>query len=147
MAGQTRLFRWISSWRTYLGYRQAHSKQRNNNNNNNDSRSFKSVMRNTTVSCVLYTVGDTVCQRFEGYGERGANDWSRTRRMAVMGVFIGAIDTFWYSKLDEMLPGASGRSTAKKVLLDQVIWSPVCCSTFFFGKELYKDTIVVCFCF
>ena len=50
-----------------------------------------------------------------------------------MGAFIGAIDTFWYTRLDEAIPGADGSSVVKKVLLDQIIWSPVCCSTFFFG--------------
>ncbi len=130
MATRTRLYRWMSSWRAYLGYRQAHSKQERTNNG---SRSFKSFMKNTTASCVLYAAGDTISQRLEGHGEMSSNDWSRTGRMAVMGAFIGVIDTVWYTKLDEMFPGANGRSTAKKVLLDQLIWSPVCCSTFFFG--------------
>lgn len=122
-----RLFRWGLSWKEFV------RNKRTKPSSTNNPRSFKSFVRNTSVSCVLYCLGDIVEQRVEGYKLQGTNDWSRTRRMAVMGAFIGGIDTFWYTNLDRMIPGADATSVGKKVLLDQIMWSPFCCSSFFYG--------------
>lgn len=127
--GQTRLFRWALSWKKFIRKRRTHL----SNKARNDPQSFRSLVRNTGVSCMLYCLGDTVEQRVEGYRTLGTNDWSRTRRMAVMGAFIGGIDTFWYTNLDRVIPGSNAASVGKKVLLDQIMWSPFCCSSFFYG--------------
>ena len=140
--GRTRLFRWISTYRAYLRYRRAQPRRKD------AFVPVKTLARNTCVSCALYCLGDTFEQRLEGYGERGSNDWSRTARMAAMGAFIGTIDTYWYTLLDSAIPGANGRQVAKKVLLDQIIWSPMCCSTFFFGMQAmvhYRNYRFLCF--
>ena len=139
MMGRGRLFQWISSWRAHWRYKRTQARERGN-----DTRTVKAWLRNTTVSCCLYAVGDAFEQRVEGYGDKGANDWSRTRRMATIGAFIGTIDTFWYSKLDEVLPGTDMHSVFKKTLLDQLIWSPICCTSFFYGE--YSNTVPLSLC-
>ena len=134
------MFRWLSQWRAYLRQSLSRTKHRNPHS----TTSFRALFRNTAVSCSLYALGDMFEQRVEGYGEGGTTDWSRTGRMAVMGAFIGSIDTYWYTKLDKMVPGSDGRSVTKKVFLDQIIWSPVCCSTYFFGKVFLIIVIIMC---
>ena len=42
------------------------------------------------------------------------------------GATSGLLCHFWYGFLDRLLPGAGLRTVTKKVLADQVVFSPVC---------------------
>lgn len=55
-------------------------------------------------------------------------------RMAVLGVCMGPINHKWYCLLDKYLVGNAGRVVAKKVLADQLVMAPICCSFFYVGE-------------
>ena len=54
--------------------------------------------------------------------------------MAVLGFCIGPVNHYWYVMLDRFLPGTLSRTVAKKLLLDQLIMAPICCTTFYVGR-------------
>lgn len=51
--------------------------------------------------------------------------------MAVSGMSVGIICHYWYRYLDSKLPGRSTKIVFKKVIIDQLICSPLCISAFF----------------
>ena len=65
-------------------------------------------------------------------------DWSRTGRMLVAGVVLGPINHGWYKFLDHILPLATPSIVARKILLDQVIGSPVMTYVFFTSGGLLE---------
>ncbi|XP_022097145.1 mpv17-like protein 2 isoform X2 [Acanthaster planci] len=65
-------------------------------------------------------------------------NWIRTGRMLTIGIFLGPLNHYWYLALDKFLPGVKGRTVAKKILLDELIASPVMTSTFFVGMGLLE---------
>ena len=93
--------------------------------------SSRLLLFNSCTSVVMYGAGDVLQQYIEG---RDCNDWKRTGRMAGVGLAIGAMNHYWYSILDQFLPGVAGRVVVKKVLADQGVYGPVCLSTFFIGE-------------
>ena len=54
--------------------------------------------------------------------------------MGILGLCLGPIDHFWYTILDKFLPAATAINVGRKVLLDQLIMAPICCSSFFLGN-------------
>lgn len=59
--------------------------------------------------------------------------WSlnRTRNMAVSGMSVGIICHYWYKYLDNRLPGRTINTVLKKVVIDQIVCSPLCITMFF----------------
>ncbi len=92
------------------------------------------LLVNTGTCCALYTLGDLLQQRIEGCEKL---DWRRTGRMATLGLCMGPLNHSWYFVLDKMVLGTGARVVAKKVLADQLVMAPVCCSVFYIGKYLY----------
>ena len=92
--------------------------------------STRLLLINTGTCCVLYSMGDICRQKFEGHN----NDWARTGRMAILGTCLAPLDHFWYTALERILPAVTARTVVKKVLLDQIVMAPICCSVFFIGK-------------
>ena len=76
-------------------------------------------------------MGDICRQKFEGH----SNDWARTGRMAILGTCLAPLDHFWYTALERILPAITARTIVKKVLLDQIVMAPICCSLFFIGMS------------
>jgi len=60
-------------------------------------------------------------------------DWPG--RMFTVGLFYGPVSHFWYKYLDRFLPLANASTVAKKVVLDQIIASPVFVAYFFVGEN------------
>jgi protein Mpv17 len=58
-------------------------------------------------------------------------DGLRTRNMAASGLVVGAFCHYWYKVLDKRVPGRSFKIVTKKVLIDQLIASPIVISLFF----------------
>ena len=88
------------------------------------------LLINTGTCCFLYSMGDFCRQKIEG----STTDWHRTGRMGVLGCCLGPLDHFWYTALDRLLPAITAGTVARKVLLDQLIMAPICCSLFYLGK-------------
>lgn len=89
------------------------------------------LLVNTGTCCALYTVGDLLQQRIEGSKKV---DWKRTARMATLGFCMGPINHSWYWFLDRVLVGTGAKMIGKKVLADQLVYAPVCCTFFFTGE-------------
>ncbi|XP_011405251.1 PREDICTED: mpv17-like protein 2 [Amphimedon queenslandica] len=89
------------------------------------------LLINTGTCCFLYSMGDFCRQRIEG----NTTDWHRTGRMGVLGCCLGPLDHFWYTALDRLLPAITAGTVARKVLLDQLIMAPICCSLFYLGMS------------
>lgn len=89
------------------------------------------LLFNTGTCTALYVTGDLIQQQIEGSKEV---DWSRTLRMATLGVCMGPLNHGWYTMLDKILVGTAGKVVFKKVLADQLVMAPICCSFFYVGK-------------
>lgn len=90
------------------------------------------LFTNVGISLTLSSVGDILEQQLELYNKE-IEEYSsiRTRHMATSGVAVGIICHYWYQLLDKYLPGRSMRVVAKKIVLDQLICSPLYISAFF----------------
>jgi len=93
---------------------------------------------NTGTCTALYVTGDLIQQQIEGCEKV---DWYRTLRMATLGMCMGPLNHGWYKMLDRVLVGVSGRIVLKKVLADQLVMAPICCSFFYTGERLILSLI------
>ncbi|WAR12881.1 M17L2-like protein [Mya arenaria] len=86
---------------------------------------------NTAISFTMSCAGDGLQQRYQLLkGEMDSWDWERTHDVGLTGLVIGPFCHSWYLFLDWWLPGRSFRIVTKKLIVDQVICSPVCISSF-----------------
>lgn len=90
------------------------------------------LLTNVTISLGLSSAGDVLEQQYEIYCDE-LEKWDRTRtsHMAVSGMTVGVICHYWYQILDARLPGRSIKMVMKKIVLDQLICSPIYISAFF----------------
>ncbi|XP_069669248.1 mpv17-like protein 2 [Periplaneta americana] len=89
-------------------------------------------LTNVGISLSLSGVGDIIQQHYEllnGDHEK----WNRTRtlHMSLTGMTIGVFCHHSYKWLDSLFPGRTLRTVIKKVLVDQLINSPICITIFF----------------
>lgn len=90
------------------------------------------LFTNVGISLSLSATGDVLEQHYEKFtGELEAIDPKRTTHMAISGVSVGVICHYWYKLLDARLPGRTMGVVMKKIVLDQLICSPVYISAFF----------------
>ncbi|XP_015593792.1 mpv17-like protein 2 [Cephus cinctus] len=87
---------------------------------------------NVGISISLSATGDILEQHYEilkGQWDR----WSptRTRNMAVSGMSVGIVCHHWYCYLDARIQGRTIGIVLKKVVIDQLVCSPLCIGMFF----------------
>lgn len=87
---------------------------------------------NVTISAALSGLGDILEQNYEIiHGKVDKWDKLRTLRMTLSGITVGIVCHHWYSFLDRRLPGYTISLVMKKIVIDQLVGSPICISTFF----------------
>ncbi|XP_063772169.1 mpv17-like protein 2 isoform X2 [Pseudophryne corroboree] len=103
------------------------------------------LITNTVSSGILLSIGDTIQQTREIRKDpEKKRDWLRTGRMLVIGSCLGPLDHYWYIWLDRLLPGATVQLVVKKVLLEQILVSPVLSSLFFMGLGTMEGQTLRC---
>ncbi|XP_023021479.2 mpv17-like protein 2 [Leptinotarsa decemlineata] len=90
------------------------------------------LLTNLGISVSLSGLGDAIEQRYEIMNDE-IEKWNplRTWHMSVSGLTVGFICHHWYKYLDKFLPGYTLRIVMKKIIVDQLVGSPLCISTFF----------------
>ncbi|PSN33126.1 hypothetical protein C0J52_15532 [Blattella germanica] len=89
-------------------------------------------LTNVGISLSLSGLGDVIQQHYEiMQGEQQRWDRRRTLQMSVTGMTIGVFCHHTYKILDKFFPGRTLRTVLKKVLVDQVVTSPLCITIFF----------------
>ncbi|GFG33851.1 hypothetical protein Cfor_11050 [Coptotermes formosanus] len=96
------------------------------------------LLTNTVSSGLLMAAGDLIQQEIDKRRTSASKrfDWKRTGRMFVIGLAQGPPQHIFYKFLDRSFPGRDLKSISRKILLDQLIASPVCICIFFFGMGL-----------
>ncbi|XP_060519299.1 mpv17-like protein 2 [Cylas formicarius] len=98
---------------------------------------FKKLLRGKVfpevgISLCLSGLGDLLEQNYEILtNQLDRWDKHRTRDMTLSGTTVGVVCHYWYRYLDRSLPGYTIRIVIKKVIIDQLVGSPMCISTFF----------------
>ncbi|PAA78120.1 hypothetical protein BOX15_Mlig005260g3 [Macrostomum lignano] len=81
------------------------------------------LLTNLATAPALLSIGDLAAQKLEqrlGSRPVGPIDWSRTKRIYIVGLLLATPQHFWYVLLDHRLPGRAGRTIVKKILMDQI---------------------------
>ncbi|KZC04827.1 Mpv17-like protein 2 [Dufourea novaeangliae] len=82
---------------------------------------------NVGISISLSGTGDILEQHYEILkGEWDKFSINRTRNMAASGMSVGVVCHYWYKYLDAKLPECTLKVVLKKVVIDQLVCSPLC---------------------
>ncbi|XP_076029192.1 mpv17-like protein 2 [Oratosquilla oratoria] len=94
---------------------------------------------NIAISLSLSGTGDILQQHYNQMIE-SQRQWDRvrTRHMTYTGITIGILCHKWYIFLDKKLPGRSGQIVFKKLLADQLFFSPICIWVFFLTLGIFR---------
>ncbi|XP_011880648.1 PREDICTED: mpv17-like protein 2 isoform X2 [Vollenhovia emeryi] len=96
---------------------------------------------NIGLSISLSGLGDVLEQHHEILkGEWDRWCFTRTRNMSLSGMSIGIVCHYWYNFLDARMAGRTIGMVLKKVVVDQLIGSPLCISTFFLTLALLENS-------
>lgn len=106
---------------------------------------------NTTISVLMSCTGDGLQQNYQ-IVQKEIPSWDRrrSRDVGVTGILIGPFCHYWYIFLDWWLPGRSARVVTKKLLVDQLICSPIIITSFLYvtsylegkrGRELKNELL------
>ncbi|EZA59632.1 hypothetical protein DMN91_005422 [Ooceraea biroi] len=96
---------------------------------------------NVGISITLSGTGDILEQHYEILkGEWDRWSFIRTRNMAISGLSIGIVCHYWYNFLDAKMAGRTIGIVLKKVIVDQLICSPLCISMFFLTLALLENS-------
>lgn len=96
---------------------------------------------NVGISISLSGTGDVLEQHYEILKDDW-DKWSfiRTRNMAISGMSIGIVCHYWYNFLDARMARRTIGTVLKKVLVDQVICSPLCIGIFFLTLAVLENS-------
>ncbi|XP_039283689.1 mpv17-like protein 2 [Nilaparvata lugens] len=101
------------------------------------------LLTNVAVSVTLSGTGDFLEQALEMSSESSKQwDKKRTSYMATSGLTVGVVCHYWYMFLDSKLPERTIKVVAKKVVVDQLVFSPICISVFFVTLGLLERASV-----
>ncbi|XP_072753558.1 mpv17-like protein 2 [Anoplolepis gracilipes] len=96
---------------------------------------------NVAISVSLSATGDVLEQHYEILkGEWNSWSFIRTRNMAISGMSIGVVCHYWYNFLDTRMAGRTIGVVLKKVVVDQLICSPLCISMFFLTLAMLENS-------
>ncbi|XP_069943523.1 mpv17-like protein 2 isoform X2 [Cherax quadricarinatus] len=94
---------------------------------------------NVTLSFSLSGIGDILQQHHNIiYKQQTTWDIARTRHMTCTGITVGALCHHWYILLDRKLPGRTLKAVMKKLLVDQLLFSPICLTVFFISLGFFR---------
>ncbi|XP_020511714.2 mpv17-like protein 2 [Labrus bergylta] len=97
------------------------------------------LITNTLTGGSLLALGDCMLQNWENQKEpHRVYDWMRTGRMFVSGCTMGPPMHYWYAWIDKRFVGTAMTTVCKKVLLDQILASPVMALMYFVGMEVME---------
>ncbi|CAK1544983.1 unnamed protein product [Leptosia nina] len=95
---------------------------------------------NVTISVSLSALGDLMEQTYEVYTkDMDKYDFKRTMHMGFSGAAVGVLCHHWYKVLDKFIIGKSTDMVIKKLVLDQLIFSPIMIVTFFGSLALLEE--------
>ena len=101
--------------------------------------SSKNLLLSNTVICVgMSGLGDVVLQSAQS--SKKSFDMKRTLHLSLTGFTVGPICHYWYQMLERRMPGKTMSMIAKKVVVDQIVFSPVCLAVFFLTLGLLKNS-------
>ncbi|XP_029164059.1 mpv17-like protein 2 isoform X2 [Nylanderia fulva] len=96
---------------------------------------------NVGISISLSGTGDILEQHYEMLkGDWDRWSFVRTRNMAISGMSIGIVCHYWYKFLDTRMAGRTIGIVLKKVVVDQLICSPLCISMFFLTLAMLENS-------
>lgn len=95
---------------------------------------------NITISVTLSSIGDLMEQSYEIYTKDAEKyEIRRTMHMGCSGAAVGVLCHHWYKVLDRFIIGKSFYMVVKKLMLDQIIFSPIMILTFFGSVALFEE--------
>lgn len=95
---------------------------------------------NVTISISLSALGDGIEQSYEIYTkEQEKYDIKRNMHMAFSGAAVGILCHQWYKVLDKFIVGKTVDMVIKKLVLDQLVFSPIMIITFFGSLAILED--------
>ncbi|XP_018562269.1 mpv17-like protein 2 [Anoplophora glabripennis] len=96
---------------------------------------------NTISSGVLMLLGDCLQQEIEYQNKKLTKryDYGRLNRMFLIGLAFGSINHYFYIWMAKIMPDRSKKTARRKLILDQIIMSPLCIIIFFYGMGLMES--------
>ncbi|CAF0892994.1 unnamed protein product [Brachionus calyciflorus] len=96
---------------------------------------------NLTISVCFSAAGDAIEQIVEILSNEIDNwDRKRTAKLSATGLTVGILCHYWYSFLDLKYPHNTRGIVFKKILLNQVIFSPMCILLFFLTLGIVEQS-------
>ncbi|XP_030640809.1 mpv17-like protein 2 [Chanos chanos] len=97
------------------------------------------IVTNTVCSGGMLALGDVIQQsRDKRKDSQKRHDWYRTGRMFAVGCTMGPFLHYWYHWLDGVYVGQALKTVAKKVLIDQMVASPLFGAWYFIGMGVLE---------
>ncbi|XP_060074215.1 mpv17-like protein 2 [Ylistrum balloti] len=98
------------------------------------------LVTNVSITVGLSCTGDFLQQRYQiRTKEAKAMNLTRSKHVAASGLVIGPFCHYWYLFLDKWLPGKTIKVVLKKVIVDQLICSPIYISLFLLTTSILEN--------